>query len=263
MSTPNTNLQTCWQQWNFTRDEWNNLLHLFNITHFRLFCCSQNFSFFCCTKTMVKKCKNRKEETGNVKVDDDERGLHCLDKFFDCAESGCVEKAGDTRCTRSNRWVQYRETWRKKKTIETQRRVLKDGRKMQFWMLVRGNSSRQKKTKNTWIFLKIQQVRGTRRFRKLRNRRQWHNLPHKSHTKIGSRSNGWNEEPRCEHSSLGYVSVCHSSSSSSSWWRLHREFAIYQEWKQEIFETDISSDSEVRHRPDRNSWTYNDWLTAA
>ena len=29
---------------NFTRGEWNNLLHLFNISHFSSLCCSQNFS---------------------------------------------------------------------------------------------------------------------------------------------------------------------------------------------------------------------------
>ena len=49
--------------------------------------------------------KNR----GKVKADD-EPGFHCLDKFFDCAESGCVEKPGDTQCTLSNRLVKYWET---------------------------------------------------------------------------------------------------------------------------------------------------------
>ena len=29
---------------NFTRDEWNNLLHLFNISHFSSLYCAQNFS---------------------------------------------------------------------------------------------------------------------------------------------------------------------------------------------------------------------------
>ena len=34
VSTPNTNSQTYWQKGNFTRDEWNNLLHLLNMRHF-------------------------------------------------------------------------------------------------------------------------------------------------------------------------------------------------------------------------------------
>ena len=42
---------------NFTRDEWNNLLHFFNISHFSLFCCSQNFSLTSCTKTMTKRMR--------------------------------------------------------------------------------------------------------------------------------------------------------------------------------------------------------------
>ena len=35
---------------NFTRDEWNNLLHLCNISHFSSVCCSQNFSSGSCPK---------------------------------------------------------------------------------------------------------------------------------------------------------------------------------------------------------------------
>ena len=40
---------------NFTRDEWNSLLHLFNISHFSLLCCSQNFSLTSCTKRMQEQ----------------------------------------------------------------------------------------------------------------------------------------------------------------------------------------------------------------
>ena len=38
---------------NFTRDEWNILLHLCNISHFSSLCCIQNFSFNSCPKTMA------------------------------------------------------------------------------------------------------------------------------------------------------------------------------------------------------------------
>ena len=40
---------------NFTRDEWNSLLHLINISHFRSFCCVKNSSLISCTKTMAKR----------------------------------------------------------------------------------------------------------------------------------------------------------------------------------------------------------------
>ena len=46
----------------FTRDEWNNLLHLFNISHFSLLCCSQNFSFTSCTKKMAKRMQEQEGE---------------------------------------------------------------------------------------------------------------------------------------------------------------------------------------------------------
>ena len=47
---------------NFTRDEWNNLLHLFNINHFSSVCCSQNFSSTSCPETMAKRMQEVKGE---------------------------------------------------------------------------------------------------------------------------------------------------------------------------------------------------------
>ena len=46
---------------NFTRDEWNNLLHLFNISHFSSTCCTKNFSSKSCS-TMAKRIQDQKEE---------------------------------------------------------------------------------------------------------------------------------------------------------------------------------------------------------
>ena len=40
---------------NFTRDEWNNLIKLFNISHFSSVCYSQNFSSTNCPETMAKR----------------------------------------------------------------------------------------------------------------------------------------------------------------------------------------------------------------
>ena len=46
---------------NFTRDEWNNLLHLFNISHFSSTCCTLNFSLISCS-TIAKRIQEQKEE---------------------------------------------------------------------------------------------------------------------------------------------------------------------------------------------------------
>ena len=46
---------------NFTRDEWNNLLHLFNISHFSSICCTKNFRWISCS-TMAKRIQDQKEE---------------------------------------------------------------------------------------------------------------------------------------------------------------------------------------------------------
>ena len=45
---------------NFTRDEWNNLLNLLNISCFSTLCCAQNFSLTSCTRTMAKRMEEQK-----------------------------------------------------------------------------------------------------------------------------------------------------------------------------------------------------------
>ena len=46
---------------NFTRDEWNNLLHVFKSGHFSSTCCTKNFSSISCS-IMAKRTQNEKEE---------------------------------------------------------------------------------------------------------------------------------------------------------------------------------------------------------
>ena len=50
---------------NFTRDEWNNLLRLLNISHFSSTCCTKNFSLTSCS-TMAKRIQDQKEKEGVV-----------------------------------------------------------------------------------------------------------------------------------------------------------------------------------------------------
>ena len=48
----------------FTCDEWNSLLHLFNIGRFSSLCCAQNVSLIGCPKKRWRKgCKNKKKKT--------------------------------------------------------------------------------------------------------------------------------------------------------------------------------------------------------
>ena len=60
--TPNINSQTYWTKGNVTRDEWNILLHLFNISHLSSLCCAKNSSLMSCTKKMTKRVQEQKEE---------------------------------------------------------------------------------------------------------------------------------------------------------------------------------------------------------
>ena len=51
---------------NFTRDEWNNLLHLFNIRHFSSTCSAKNSSLISCSNTMAKRMQEQKGEEWRV-----------------------------------------------------------------------------------------------------------------------------------------------------------------------------------------------------
>ena len=51
---------------NFTRDDWNNLLHLLNISHFNSTCCSKDSSLISCTKTMAQRMQEQKGEERSV-----------------------------------------------------------------------------------------------------------------------------------------------------------------------------------------------------
>ena len=47
---------------NFTCDEWNNLLHLFNTSHVSSICCAENSCLISCSKTMAKRMQEQKRE---------------------------------------------------------------------------------------------------------------------------------------------------------------------------------------------------------
>ena len=82
---------------NFTRDEWNNLLHLFNISHFSSICCAKNSSLMSCTKTMAKRMQEPKEEERSVATSTSTAiGLssHGSDKFLIRAKSDCIQRSG-------------------------------------------------------------------------------------------------------------------------------------------------------------------------
>ena len=71
---------------NSRRDEWINLLHLFNISHFSSLCCAQEFQLYSCSTTMTKRdarTNRRRQDYGKIKS---RRTLHlisiCLDKFL-------------------------------------------------------------------------------------------------------------------------------------------------------------------------------------
>ena len=84
---------------NCTRDEWNNLLHFFNISHFLLNLLLSEFQLDKLHGNdgeQDARTGRRQQDRGKVKADDDEPGRLCLDKFLIREPVGCVEKPGDT-----------------------------------------------------------------------------------------------------------------------------------------------------------------------
>ena len=74
---------------NFTRDEWNNLLHLLNISHFSSTCFAKNSSSISCPETMAKRMQEqkKKQDCGEIQADGDDPGQLCSYKFFICEQS--------------------------------------------------------------------------------------------------------------------------------------------------------------------------------
>ena len=58
---------------NFTHDEWNNLLHLFNISHSSSLCCAQKYSLTNRPKPMAKRMQEQKGEERSVAKKEEEK----------------------------------------------------------------------------------------------------------------------------------------------------------------------------------------------
>ena len=97
---------------NLTRDDWTNLLRLFNISHFSLLCCSQNFILTSCIETMAKRMQEQEGE-GRIVA----KSKPTMNPTFTVSTSSSTvqipiasKSPRDTQSTLSNILVKYRET---------------------------------------------------------------------------------------------------------------------------------------------------------
>ena len=92
-------------QGNFTRDEWNNLLNLFNIRHFSSLRCTKSFSLISYI-TMAKRIQEQKEErmVSKSATFNELFFLSYCDKFLCRIKSDCIEKSGDCWSFGETRW---------------------------------------------------------------------------------------------------------------------------------------------------------------
>ena len=82
---------------NFTRDEWNTLLHLCNISHYSTVCCSQNFSSASCPKTMAKRMQQGHGEERIVAKSNWFRNTEASSSIV--LRSKCIQPSADTQRT--------------------------------------------------------------------------------------------------------------------------------------------------------------------
>ena len=102
---------------NFTRDEWNNILHVFNISHFSSLCCAKNFSLISCTKRVAKRMQEQKEDN-RIVVKSKPTAMNL---------AGC--SSNSPLASKSlGYWKPQVGRFLTQKEIATQRRVLKDGK---------------------------------------------------------------------------------------------------------------------------------------
>ena len=84
---------------NFTRDEWNNLLHLFNISQFSSTCCAENSILISCSNTTAKRMQEQKGEDGSVaksKLTGMNLSSSVLASSSSAKKSDCIEKSVHT-----------------------------------------------------------------------------------------------------------------------------------------------------------------------
>ena len=82
---------------NFRRNEWNNLLHLFNISRFSSTCCAKNSCLISCSKNDGEKdarAKRRRKKCGKIETYSNELVFSCSDKFLIREKSDCIQKSG-------------------------------------------------------------------------------------------------------------------------------------------------------------------------
>ena len=91
--TPNTNSQTYWPKGNFTRDEWNHLLCLFNISHFSSTVCSEVMSKKGRKKNQVKKESQQNQSRWRIWYHDAAKGL-LMCYLLQGSERACLDCFG-------------------------------------------------------------------------------------------------------------------------------------------------------------------------
>ena len=192
-----------------------------------------------------------------------------------------VEKSEDTQGTLSTRWEEYRETCsertqsRHSVEFSSVAKRCNGGREYEETLSGRAEPGTPE---FPW---KSEEYDETRRFRKLRHQQYWQNLATQPpniccpltaswdgflecETKIWSQFGRQNGKSRCERGFMGNLYVRHSSSCSSSWKRLFREFTFRQEnQSMRSLKTVVPSNWDTDHGSDRNYRYSCDRLAAA
>ena len=225
----------------YGENEWNNLLHLFNISHFTLLFWSQNFSLTSCTKTMANKMQEQEREEKIVA-----KSKPTMNLAFTVSTSSSTlqnpiasKKPGDTQGTRKD-WSNTKKPearefnrdaasssqgWQKDAVLDANTKRLVATEKDQEHLIFPEDSKNTRKfvaSRYSEIESKDKKLPTQSRYIQRRRATHGENLLDRE-TKIWSQSDRWIERPRCGRTHIGYLYVSHSPCCSSSWHKNYTE----------------------------------------
>ena len=167
-------------KWDFTHDEWNNLLHLFNISPFSLIRRSQNFSSTSSPETMAKRTQEEKREERIVAKSNPTLNMvtHAVTSSSTVQSSTVAEKSGDTQGTLSTWLEKNRETCSERTQSRRSVEFSSVAKRCNFGREYEETRSGREEPRTLDFPWKSKEYEETLRFRKLGHRQYWQNFGH-------------------------------------------------------------------------------------
>ena len=281
---------------NFTSDEWDNLLHVFNISHISSTCCAKNSSLISCPKKMAKRKQEQKgEERSMAKSKSTAMNLSShgptssstAKSPIASTSPGILTATGkpESRMRRNSksdaassigRCIPWRVDGHSDgETCRNKRRVRGCG-SFRIWNLEFSWRRSDGETGclwnsygETWSIQQIRKLGKSQSWKKRmatpsthfsRYRASHGNSLLDHQTNLRTRARGPNGGPGRERGYLGHISEYNSSCSSSFWSTLWGAFTIREKSSLEVSGTVVPWNSKTDPWSNRDHWCEKDWI---